>query len=144
MRIFFDTSVLVAALILSHVQHGRAKPWLDQVQNGTNHGLVSAHSLAELYAILTRYPIRPSITSERAHELIAANILAHFEVIALSEQDYRDLLAHVAGLGLTGGAVYDALHMHAAAKVNPDRIVTFNEADFRRVYPALADRVVAP
>ena len=44
---------------------------------------------------------------------------------------------------ITGGAVYDAVLLHTAQKANVDQIVTLNESDFKRVYPALADKVVS-
>ena len=54
------------------------------------------------------------------------------------------LFDHLTDLGIAGGAVYDALLLHAAWKSNVDRVVTLNAHDFRRVYPALADRIVSP
>jgi predicted nucleic acid-binding protein len=54
------------------------------------------------------------------------------------------LLDHLAAHHITGAATYDAMLLHAAAKANVDQIVTLNERDFRRVYPALASKIVAP
>jgi predicted nucleic acid-binding protein len=60
-RILLDTSVLVAAMVEAHPAHMRALPWLQKAQGGTDTWLVAAHSLAELYAILTTLPVRPRI-----------------------------------------------------------------------------------
>lgn len=38
-------------------------------------------------------------------------------------------------LELTSGAVYDALHVVAAEKVDADQLLTFNGRDFRRMPP---------
>jgi predicted nucleic acid-binding protein len=54
------------------------------------------------------------------------------------------LFNHVADLKLAGGAIYDALLLHAAAKAGVDQVVTLNAHDFRRVYPALAGKIVSP
>jgi predicted nucleic acid-binding protein len=51
---------------------------------------------------------------------------------------------HLAAHRIAGAATYDALLLHAAAKANVDQIVTLNERDFRRVYPALANKLVTP
>jgi predicted nucleic acid-binding protein len=51
MRVFFDTSVLVAPLVEAHPLHVRALPWLDRAQGGEFDGAVSSHTLAELYAV---------------------------------------------------------------------------------------------
>lgn len=144
MTVLLDTSVLVAAMIEAHPLHTVALPWLQRIQNGVETGLVAMHSLAEVYSILTILPIQPHIPPALARQLIEHNILNVFQIVSLSEQDYAELIRHLAGLGIVGGATYDALILHAAAKANVDRVVTFNEKHFRRVYPALADKIVSP
>jgi predicted nucleic acid-binding protein len=47
-------------------------------------------------------------------------------------------------MGLSGGAVYDALIVKAAQKSGAARIVTFNMNDFMRLWPEGAERIVAP
>ena len=64
--------------------------------------------------------------------------------MTLSDSDYAALLTHLADLGIIGGAVYDGLLMHAAWIAGVDRVVTLNAHDFRRVYPALADKIISP
>ena len=103
-----------------------------------------AHSLVEMYAILTRLPVRPAIPPDMAREIIAVNVLDTCEVVTLSAGDYVTLLTHLADLKIAGGAVYDALLLHAAAKAGVDQVVTLNAHDFRRIYPALADKIVSP
>jgi predicted nucleic acid-binding protein len=143
-RILFDTSMLVAAVVEGHPAHALAFPWLQRVKDKADAGIVAAHSLAEMYSILTRLPVRPSISPEVAREVITINILDTCEVIALSTADHVTLLNHLAGLKIAGGAVCDALLLHAAWKSGVDQVVTLNAHDFRRVYPALADKIVSP
>jgi predicted nucleic acid-binding protein len=143
-KILFDTSVLVAAMVEGHPHHAVALPWLQLVQQKLEVGLVAAHSLAELYAVLTRLPVHPRIPPPMAVHLIRTNILAACEVVALSENEYVALLDHLAEVGIAGGAVYDAIILHTAQKADADQIVTLNESDFRRVLPALAGKVVSP
>jgi predicted nucleic acid-binding protein len=143
-RILFDTSLLIAAVVEGHPVHAVAFPWLHRVKEKLDIGVVAAHSLAELYAILTRLPVRPAISPDMAHEIIAVNVLGTCEVVTLSAGDYVTLLDHLAELNIAGGAVYDALLLHAAAKAGVDQVVTLNAHDFRRVYPALADKIVSP
>ncbi|HEX6985868.1 MAG TPA: PIN domain-containing protein, partial [Planctomycetaceae bacterium] len=126
MRVLLDTSVLVAAMVTGHPEHLRALPWLQRIKAGTDEGVVSAHSLAETYAILTTLPLRPPIRPAVARQLIERNILADFEVVALSEADYRSLLGHLETVGIAGGATYDAVVLHAAAIGKVDRVVTLN------------------
>ena len=144
MKTFFDTSTLIGAMIEGHSAHALSLPWLQRVKAGTDIGLVAAHTVAELYAILTRLPVSPRISPAGALQLVASNVLDACEIVSLTADDYVTLLRHLAEQGVSGGATYDALLLHAAWKAGADRVVTLNVHDFRRVYPALADRIVSP
>lgn len=61
MKVLFDTSVLVAAMLAEHPRHPESLPWLQRVQVKEIAGFVSTHTLAELYAVLTRLPRTPRI-----------------------------------------------------------------------------------
>ncbi len=128
----------------SHAEHARALPWLLRLQQGPDIGVVSAHTLAELYAILTRLPIRPRMTPALVRQLIRENILDVFEIVNLTDLDYAAVIDHLTALGITGGATYDALILHAATKANVDQVVTLNERHFLRVRPDLAARITTP
>ena len=114
------------------------------MKNGTDTGVVAAHSLVELYAILTTLPVQPRIPPSVAQQLIQHNVLDTFEVAFLSDEEYVDVLKHLSALGIIGGATYDALILHAASKANVEQIITLNPKDFRRVYPSLADKIITP
>ena len=144
MRILLDTSVLVAAIVEAHPAHTQALPWLQRVKEGTDTGLVAAHSLAELYAVLTTLPVRPRISPALAQRLIKHNVLNVFEAVFLSDKDYVAVIDNLSGLGIIGGATCDALILHAASKAGVDQIVTLNEKDFHRVGPDLAGKIVSP
>lgn len=47
MKIVFDTSVLIAALLATHRDHARAIVWLTAVSEGRVDGVVSVHGLGE-------------------------------------------------------------------------------------------------
>lgn len=79
-----------------------------------------------------------------AQQLIKHNITERLEIVSLSDQDYIQVIEHLAVLGIVGGATYDALILRAAANAKVDLVVTLNERDFQRVYPNLADKIVAP
>lgn len=144
MRILLDTSVLVAAMVEAHPAHEQGWAWLKRVTDGTDKGLVAAHSLAELYAILTTLPVHPPISPSEAKQLIQHNVVGKLEIVSLSEQDYIQVVEHLAALGIVGGATYDALILCAAVNANVDLVITLNKRDFQRVYPNFADRIVTP
>ena len=144
MKVLVDTSVLVAATVEKHSAHAVALPWLQRAKAGTITGLVAAHSLAELYSILTTLPIQPRILPAIAHQLIKHNILDHLEVVTLTKEDYAALIEYLSEAELLGGVTYDALILCAAWKANVDQVVTLNEKDFRRIYPGLSEKIVSP
>ncbi len=144
MRILLDTSVLVAAMVEAHPAHEKGLTWLKRVTSGADEGLVAAHSLAELYSILTTLPVQPRISPSDARQLIQSDVVNAFEIVPLSSDDYSKVIEHLSALGIVGGATYDALILYAAANANVDLVVTLNEKDFHRVYPDLADKIVAP
>ena len=144
MRVFFDTSVLVAALVDSHPSHRAAFARLRQVWSQSDTGLVAVHSLAELHATLTAFPQKPRISAADASLLIQRSVLDKFEVVPLSVDDYAAVIEQLATSSLISGVIYDALILRAALKANADHVLTLNEKDFRRVYPEIADKIIVP
>ena len=144
MKVLLDTSVLVAALVESHPNHVQALPWVQRAKRTEIEGVIAAHSLAELYAVLTSLPVRPRILPETAWRLIQENLFSDFEIITLSKADYRAVLQTLAKNQISGGATYDALITRAAEKAQVDRLLSLNADDFRRVWPKMASKVFIP
>ena len=148
MKLFFDTSVLVAAMVAAHPQHAHAAVALARVvlAGSKDKGFVCCHSLAELYAVLTRLPLSPAIHPAEAHRLIAENVIAHFRLVPLVAEDYRESLRALAGAGFAGGMIYDALLMRAAERSGAEQVFTFNTAHFQRLAhtPQLRARLASP
>src|SRR5262245_53702685 len=112
-----------------HSDHQRARIWLEKAKNGDIEAIVSAHSLAEVYSVLTRMPRPLRVSTDAALRLIEHNILNYTEVIALTAGDYCDLILHLSQVGIAGGAVYDGIIASVAAKGQVDHIVTLNAKD---------------
>lgn len=75
MRVLFDTSTLVAAILVSHPQHPACFARLQLVESRQVLGFVSTHSLAEMYSVMNRLPVQPRITPHQAQIAIAAAFL---------------------------------------------------------------------
>ena len=145
MDIFFDTTVLVAASSQSHPHHAQAFPALRRVVAGRDGGFISAHSIAEVYASLTRLPVEPRIHPAEAARIVTDNLLPHFKVVPVDKVDYLEALRTVKDGGWTGAKIYDALLLRCAGKCNVDRIHTFNLRDFRLLAPRdLQGKICAP
>jgi predicted nucleic acid-binding protein len=145
MTIFFDTSVLVAASSESHPHYAQAFPALRRVATGQDRGFISNHSIAEVFASLTRLPIAPRIHPAEAARIVTDNLLPHFTAVPIVKDDYLAALKIVRDGGWSGAKIYDALLLCCAAKCDADRIYTFNLGDFRLLAPKnLRGRICAP
>ncbi len=143
-KVFVDTSVLVAGCVRLHPHFARAHPVLAAAGAKANEFLISAHSLAEVYAVLTTLPVQPRIVPTEARLIIGTNIVPHFRRVAVTAKLYESAVARCAEWGVAGGVVYDALLLECARSARADRIYTFNTRDFQRLAPDLAGRIAAP
>jgi predicted nucleic acid-binding protein len=144
MKVYCDTSVLIAASIAAHPHHPQALELLKKVRAGRFEAVISAHGAAEFYAVLTRAPLTPVVYPGEAWRLLAENILPHFHIAALSAAEYTSVLQQAAEKGWTGGLVYDALHLAAAIGSRCKRIYTFKLRHFLQLAPHLQDIICSP
>ncbi len=144
MRLYFDTSVLVALAVTHHVHNAAAVSVYLQVTSGRHEGVVAAHGLAETFTTLTRLPLSPMIHPTEAYRYVKETIVEHCEVVILHERDYLATLESAAQGGLRGGILYDALQLRCAEKARCDRIYTFNLSHFTRLAPHLDKRIMQP
>ena len=135
MRVFFDTSVLVPALVDQLSNHESSFAVFHSYTSGSNRGYCSAHSLAETYSVLTALPLPRKISSLEARMLIEESIFKRVEVVELDRKRYRNAIELVAIKGLTSGIIYDALHVEAAKKASCSRIYTYNIDHFEALAP---------
>ena len=144
MKILFDTSVIIAAMIEPHPMHSRAFPWLKRAKLREFDLFIASHTLAELYAVLTTLPIRPKITPGVAQQLIYNNIEKVARTVSLSPSDYSSVIKRMRDLELSGGIIYDALIAKAAQKSKVDHLLTFNVYDFKRIWPEGVKHIISP
>ena len=139
MKVLFDTSALIPALVVASSNHKAAFEWLDKVHRKEITGFVSAHSIAELYAFLSGPgKKRP----EDVLFVIEKEIVPYMQVVALTEQEYISMVTEMAKAQLAGGITYDAIHAYAARKADVDIIVTGNTKDFTRLCPVPPPEIV--
>lgn len=103
---------------------------------------MSVHSIAEVYASLTRLPVQPRIHPLEAVRIVIDNILAHFEVVPIGKEDYMEALNTVGSGGWSGAKIYDALLLRCAARCTVERIYTFNLGDFKQLAPASLQGII--
>ena len=142
---YFDTWVVVAAAVTRHPRNVPALAVLEELVGRKHRGYISAHSMTEVYSVLTRTPFKPPLYPAEAWQIIEEMILPHMELVTLTPKEYREVVRHCAVNGWVGGKVHDAVHLRCAQKAGCDRVYTFNVKDFRALAPPeLADRVAMP
>jgi predicted nucleic acid-binding protein len=144
MKALLDSSTLIAGMLTDHVHHAPAHAWIVQAKNGAYEFVVSGHSLAEVYSVLTRLPRIPQISPADAWQLVKDNVTSCATIITLQDRDYVALIEELSLKGLSGGLVYDAIIAKAAELSKVDTLVTLNEAHFMRVWPTGAAKIVSP
>jgi predicted nucleic acid-binding protein len=145
MKVLFDTSVLVTAVVDQLPNHAASLACYRHSRGGKGRdaGLCTAHALAEAYATLTRLPLSPRIQPTDAARLIRTNFDRDLTVVGATREDYDEAIDRVARLGLASGVIYDALHLIAAERLRCERLYTFNLRDFERLEPKRV-RIMAP
>ncbi|HWZ82740.1 MAG TPA: PIN domain-containing protein [Terriglobales bacterium] len=141
MKTFFDTSVLVSAVLASHEHHERSLVIFAKSDRKT--GCCAAHTLAELYSTLTRMPGKQRIVSDQAL-LFLDEVEERLELIHLNAREYRLAINEAARHGVVGGTIYDALLGQCAVKAGATRILTWDVAHFQLLGPEIAGKVQTP
>jgi predicted nucleic acid-binding protein len=143
MKVLFDTNILVAAMIELHPSHAISLPWVQQVRNQSILGYISTHSIAELYAVMTRLPLSKPLSPQQVHDAIVNN-LETFHTVDLESTDYLSVLKNVSQLNITGGGIYDGIIAQAALKANVDILLTSNSKHFVRLGENIAKLIRDP
>jgi predicted nucleic acid-binding protein len=124
---FFDTTVLVAALLPDHPHHARSFRVFASATR--KQAACAAHSLAEAYSTFTRYPGKERMSAEAA-SLVVRGIEQRLTLVWLDADEYCASIHRMAQLGIVGGAVYDALVAACALKAGADHLYTWNVRHF--------------
>lgn len=133
MTLAVDTSAAVALIMSSHVAHRAVRRHL----RGQDL-VLTQHSLAETYSVLTRLPGDARVAAADAVRLLEANFGPPALLPAASAAAVPRLLAE---LRIVGGAVYDGL-VALAAKANDLPLAT-RDLRAAATYDALGVEVIA-
>ena len=126
-----DTSCLVAAVCSWHGHHEATRREIERRHAAGEELVLSAHSFAEAFSVLTRLPEPHRLSPEDALALIETN-WGETRLVALTATDYRVSLRRCRDASIGGGAVYDALIAACARKARVSTLVTWDVANFER------------
>jgi predicted nucleic acid-binding protein len=107
-QVLADTSVAVALVVADHEHHKLAS----DAMRGRQIGL-AGHAAFETFSVLTRLPPPLRRTPLAVQRILGRDFPAS---CFLSAEATRDLHGRLAGLGIAGGAIYDALVAAAAVE----------------------------
>ena len=141
--VFFDTSVLVTALVTELPNHERALDCLVNYSRKKGDACTTTHVLAETYACLTSLPVKKRISPMDAKSLIEESLVKNLEILPIVTQTYLSSIRRVSNMGMTSGIIYDALHLEMAESSGCTELLTYNLKDFRRLVPQKI-RIVSP
>ena len=128
-RYLCDTNCLVAAVLSWHEHHERTREELERRHESGQELFLAAHSLAEIYAVLTRLPSPHRLRPSDAKSLIHAN-WRETRIVHLTGREYWDVIGEVERLNLAGGQTYDALIARSALKGGASTLLTWNTRNF--------------
>ena len=139
--IFLDTSVIIAA---STPSDPRNEVSITRLASAEAAGAsLAAHSLAELFAVLTGRPLPTKVPPVLAEQIVR-HTSKRFHTVTLTTGETLNAVQGLAMLGHSGGMIYDALLIACARKVAATRIFTWNQRHFRLIAPDLARIIREP
>jgi len=141
LKAFLDTSVLVAAFYGDHHHHAPSLEVLTRFPKSD--ASCAAHSLFEVYSVLTRMPGKHRIGPEQAM-LFVGSIRQALTIVALSADEYGRTLETFAGMGVTGGTIYDALLAGCALKARAETLFTWNSKHYAQFGPKIVPILKVP
>jgi len=127
-----DTSVAIPLLVATHQAHAAVSRWW----SGREVAL-SGHAVAETYSVLTRLPGDLRLTPADAARVLGERF---GEPLLVGPEVAKRLPDVLSGLGIAGGAVYDALVALAALEHGAD--LATRDARARATYDIVGVRVV--
>ena len=141
MKAFFDSSALVPVFYGDHEHHDRSIAVFRK--HGKAQACCAAHSLAEVYAVLTRMPGRHRISAEQAI-LFVENLHERLTVVSLDAEGYWQGLRKFADRGILGSTIYDAMLAYCALKASAETIYTWNVKHYAQLGPEVVKRLRMP
>jgi predicted nucleic acid-binding protein len=140
-RVFLDTSVLVATFYGEHEHHERSFALFAQQKKSI--ACTAAHCLAEVYAVVTAMPGKDRASPDEAL-LFLHDVRERLAMFTLDEGEYFKVLENTASAGITGGTAYDAIIAHCALKAEAQTIYTWNVRHFVRLGENIAVLIRQP
>ena len=140
MKIYFDSSALIAGMVEEEEHHAASLKALAECEDG----FTSTHALAETFATITSGRLGIQLAPNEAWRIINTNVAGRLNILELTFADYRQAMQNCQAAGARGGAIFDMLHLQAARRGNAERILTINIRHFQTFAPDLQNKISLP
>lgn len=141
MKLFLDSSVLVPVFLADHPHHAPSLRLYTHCSSDI--ALCASHSLAEIYATLTRLPPPHRATPDQAIEFLDS-IHSRFRFVSLEGDVYLATIREAVASRISGGAICDALIARCAVQSGADQIFTWNTRHYRLLGAEIFKRLRIP
>jgi predicted nucleic acid-binding protein len=141
LKAFLDTNVLIAVFQGEHIHHAASLRVFAPLDPPT--GCCASHTIVELYSTLTRMPAKYRRSIDEVM-LVVDTVHQHLSTISLSSDEYLAALKSASALGITGGAVYDAMLAQCALKAGAEIIYTWNIKHYAQCGQDVVQRLRTP
>lgn len=132
MKIFCDTSVIVAATIQEHEHHVPSLRLVESLSNKRKTSFLASHTLSECYATLTSSVF--GMSPQMMEESFLKPISSLFNFVVLTHSDYIRAFKRTIKNSFVSGVIYDALILECALKRHVDVLYTWNVKHFLRFH----------
>ena len=130
-RVFFDTSVLLAGIIDFGPQSAPAQSILHRVaENAVPAPGTAWHCCLEFFSVATRLPPEYRLSPADAAQLLETEVFLRMTVHDLPSHERGGLLQRAAQDGMAGGRIYDAHIAEVARSAGAHVVVTDNRRHF--------------
>ena len=145
MKVLLDASVLRAAYLARHEEHGPSRAWVEKlVAPGSPDAIfLGTHTVAGVFSELTRLPLKERVPPAHALAFVEA-VAARATLLAVPPEAVVPLLSSLASNGWGGEAVDHALTALVAARAKVDLLLTLDVEGVQRVWPSGAGRIRSP
>ena len=131
MKVFLDTSVLLAGLVDFGPQSAPAQSLLHAVaEKQVSEPGTAWHCCLEFFSVSTRLPAEFRLTAVEAAQLVDHEIFGRLAVADLPPADRLPMLKAAARDGTAGGRIYDAHIADVARSAGATVVVTDNRRHF--------------
>lgn len=134
---FIDTNVLVHASVPGASDRDKAQAALAAFAGGGERLCISRQVLREFIAVITRPQLWAQAKTPVEAAAIAEVLAASFEILSDHVTVWNELLALCRRFAFGGRQVHDANIVATMLAHGERRLLTFNEADFRRFSPVI-------